>query len=94
MVGSRDEKIDTQIRMDPSVSPLVIGGGAALSAWVAEQRNRLSGQELTEGDGRTFSDLAHKAKVRELEARGRSQVFSSGNLGAQSSDLGAHLGGG
>ena len=40
------EKIDTQSRQDPSEPFAIDGGGAVLSARVAEDRNRVSGQEL------------------------------------------------
>ena len=50
-------KIDTRARMDPGASFLVDVGGPALSAWVAEECNRILGQELTDSEERTFSDL-------------------------------------
>ena len=62
------EKIAAQTRMDPGVSLMVDGGGPEPSARAAEESNRISGQEFTEGEECTFSDLAHKAKVRGLEA--------------------------
>ena len=62
------DNIDTQTRMDPGASFLVDGGAPVLSARVPEECNRILGQELTEGEGRTFAYLAHTAKVRELDA--------------------------
>ena len=47
-----------------------------LSASVAEECNRISGQGSTEGEGRTFADLAHKAKVRELDEWEHVRVIS------------------
>ena len=44
-------------------------------------------QELTESEGRTFSDLVNKAKVRELGAREPFRVFSPAQPGTQSKDL-------
>ena len=73
-------KIDAQTR-------IVDEWGPASSAWVAEERNRILGQELTECGGREFSDLVHTAKVRELEARGRSRAFSPVQPGTQPKDL-------
>ena len=43
-----EEEIDTQTRMDPGAPCVLASGGPALSAWVAEERNRVLGQELTE----------------------------------------------
>ena len=54
--------------MDPGASLMVDGGGPVLSGRVAGECNRILGQELTEGEGRTFAYLAHTAKVRELDA--------------------------
>ena len=42
------EGIDTQIRRGAGASVFVDGGGPVLSAWVAEEWNRILGQELTE----------------------------------------------
>ena len=61
-------KNDTQTLMDPGASMIVAGGGPALSAWVAEECNRTSGQELREEEERFFTNLVYKANVRELEA--------------------------
>ena len=58
-----------------------------LSAWVAEERNRISGQELTEGEERAFSDLVKKAKERELEAWEQLRVFSPIQPGTQQENL-------
>ena len=80
-------KIDAQTRMGPGASAIVDGGGPALSAAVAEERNRFSRQESTESEGRTFSDLVRKAKVGELEAWGRFRVFAPAQPGNQPKDL-------
>ena len=57
---------------------MLVGGGGepVLSASVAEECNRISGQGSTEGEGRTFADLAHKAKVRELDEWEHVRVIS------------------
>ena len=81
------DKIDTQTRMDPGASFFLDGGGPALSTWVAEERDRILGQELTEAEERVRADLAQKAKVRELEAWGQYKVSPPGEMGAQSKDL-------
>ena len=41
-------KIDTPSREGPSAPLVIDGGGSAFSAYIAEERNRVSGQELTE----------------------------------------------
>ena len=79
--------MDTHTRVDPGASFLVDGGGPALPAWVAEECNRISGQELTEGDGRNVADLDREAKVREFEAWGQFKVSPPEKLGAQSKAL-------
>ena len=81
------EKIDTQTRIDPSAPFLVGGGGKALSAWVAEERNRISGRGLTEEVERNFADLVYKAKAKELEAWEQFKVSPSEKKGAQSKEL-------
>ena len=59
------EKIDTETRMDPGAPLMVDGGGPWQCAWVAEERNRILGQGVAEGEERTSSDLVQKAEVRE-----------------------------
>ena len=66
---------------------MLAGGGPVLSPWVADERNRVLGQELTESEERAHADLALKEKVRELEAWGLFKVFPRGVMGAQSKDL-------
>ena len=63
------------------------GSRPALSARVAKERNRISGQIWTEGEERTFSDPAEKAKVQKLEAWEHFRVFSPVQPGAQHKDL-------
>ena len=45
------------------------------------------GQELTEGDERTFSDLAKTAKAKELEAWGHFRVLPPMQPGTKQKDL-------
>ena len=61
-----------------------MGGGAALSAWVVEECNRISEQNLAEGGERTFLDLVHGARVRESYASEHLQLSLPAKLGAQS----------
>ena len=79
-------KIRTRTRMDPGAPFMVDGGGPVLSAWVAGDCSRISGQALTEAEERNFADLVYKAKVRELEAWGQFKVSSPGKHGAESKD--------
>ena len=81
------EKIDTQTREDSGASSGVNGGGPALSAWVAEECNRVSGQELTEAEERVRADLAQRAKERELEAWGRFKGLPPAKMGAKSKEM-------
>ena len=62
------EKIDTHTRMDPGASVMVHGGGPVLSAWFAEECNRILGEKLTEAEERISADLVYKARVRALKA--------------------------
>ena len=62
------EKLDTQTREDPGASSVMDSGGPVLSAWVAEERDRIAGQESTEVGEGAHADLARMAKERELEA--------------------------
>ena len=61
--------------------------GPVLSAWVAEGRNRILGQEWTESEERTFSDLVYKATLAGFvaSATGRSAQGFGGH--ALSADL-------
>ena len=81
------EKFDAQTHKDPGASFVIYGGGPALSAWVAQEGNRVSEQELTGVAERVHADLARKVEERELEARGQFKVSSPEELGAQSKDL-------
>ena len=81
------EKIDTQRRMDPGASIMAGGGGPKLSAWVAEERNHISEQESTEREERIFANLAHKAKVRGLDARERFRFSPTEKSGTQGANL-------
>ena len=80
------EKIETYTRLGPGASVFVGGGRAVLSAWAAEECNRILGQELTEGGKRTFSDLVKTPKARELEAWEHFRVFSLVQLDTQQID--------
>ena len=58
-----------------------------LSAWVAEECNRISGHGLTGEEERIFGNLVDKAKAGEVEAWEQFKAFSPEKLGTQSKDL-------
>ena len=47
---------------------VVEGVDGAISAWVAAERNRVSGPGLLPEGEERYADLAHQGKLRELEA--------------------------
>ena len=49
-------------RGDPSAPFVIHGGRSMLSARVAEERNRVSGLDLTAGGERVYADLVGKTK--------------------------------
>ena len=57
-------EIDAQARKDPGVPFVMDGGGPALSAWVAEECNRVLGRDLTEEEARGHANPAGMAKER------------------------------
>ena len=58
-----------------------------MSAWVARERDRDLGQELTEEPGRVYADLMGKAGGRDLGARKQFKVSTPVKFGPQSSDI-------
>ena len=52
----------------PLSPPAVEGLGAANSPWVADERNRVLGQQLSEEGEELHAGLARDAKVKELDA--------------------------
>ena len=63
------------------------GGGPLLSAWVAEERNRILGQELTEVEERAHADLARMAIEWELESWEQFKAPPLVKMETQSKDL-------
>ena len=57
-------------------SSVVEGVDGAISARVADECNRVLGQELTPGEEETHASLAHEGKLRELAAWERFDVYS------------------
>ena len=49
--------------------------GAAISEWIALERRRISGQKLTEGEGKLHRRLGGVAKVTELKSRQKLKEF-------------------
>ena len=68
MAVGYERRIDAQARIDPGASFVLGSRVPVFSARVAEGRNRILGQELTEAAEGVHADLARKAKVRKLEA--------------------------
>ena len=61
---------------------MVAGSDEAVSAWVADECNRILGQELTAEEEMACQELVHEGEMRELEARKKFKVFSSVGEGA------------
>ena len=61
---------------------MVAGCDEAVSAWVADECNRILGQELTAEEELACQELVHEGEMRELEARKKFKVFSSVKEGA------------
>ena len=74
-----EEKMLTQTWTAPGAPFEADGGGPVSSARVAAECNRIAGEELTGGEGRTFAKMAYLAKVRELDALAHFRVFRQRN---------------
>ena len=61
--------------MGATQSCVVKGVDAAIAACVAEERNPVLGQELSEEEGKQYEDLARDAKVNELDSWKRFKAF-------------------
>ena len=66
---------EMKARWDATYGPPVEGVDAAIPAWTAEERSRVSGQESTEEEGESHGRLASAAKEREPGARKKFKVF-------------------
>ena len=80
-------KIDVQNRKYPGASLIMDGGGPVLSAWVAHECSRVSGQELTEEAERWHADPAREAKERKLVAWKQFKVLMPVKMDSQSKDV-------
>ena len=67
---------DLKPKMEASQSSAVEGADGVISAWVAEERNHISGQELIQKEGEMNADLIGASKLRALEAWGEFDVYS------------------
>ena len=76
-----------QGRKDPGASFVVDGWGPVFSSRVAEECNRVSGQESTEEEERLHADLERTAKERELGFRKQFEVLPPANMAPQSKDV-------
>ena len=69
------DKIDTQTRMDPGASLTADGGGPVLSAWVAEECNRISDRNRRRRKIARARAIFHLRRFRErADIRGRGTV--------------------
>ena len=66
---------DLEARRAATHDSAVEGVDAATSAWAAEERNRNSGQELSEAEGKWHACLARGAEENELNARKQFKVL-------------------
>ena len=64
-------------RVDATRPSVVEGADAAVSTWVAGERNCISGQDLTEEAGNLHVDLARDATEEELNAWGKFKVATA-----------------
>ena len=58
-----------------------------MSALVAGERRRVSGQDLTEAEARLHADLLSKARGRELDVWEQLKVSSPVGMGAQAEEV-------
>ena len=66
---------------------LLARGGSALSTRVAEERNRVLGQELTEVGDRAHADLLRMAKERKVDASKKLKVLPPVQMDAETTDV-------
>ena len=81
------EKLDAQTRRDPGASFAIDNREPVLSARFAEERSRVSGQELTKVEECAHADHVRKAKTREVGAWERFKVSSPVKMGAESKEM-------
>ena len=77
------EKIDAKSRKDPGASFVLDGERPVLSACVAAECIRVSGQESTGEEDRAHADLVKTAKEREVHAWKQFEVYSPVQMGSQ-----------
>ena len=70
---------DLKPQMTALSHQMIEGNDEAASAWVADECNRVLGQELSAEEELSCKELAHEGKMRELEAWKKFKVFSSVN---------------
>ena len=66
---------DRKERRDPNHASAAEGQDAAISAWIAEERNRISGRELGGEEGKFHGGVASAARNRGLNACKESKLF-------------------
>ena len=70
---------DLKSQMAALSHQMVEGSDEAANAWVADECNRVVGQELSAEEGLPCKELAHEGRMRELEAWKKFKVFSPVN---------------
>ena len=80
-------EIGVQPRKEPAAPSVMVGGGSALSAWVAEEHNRYSGQKLPGEEECLHADPENKARGRELDARKQFKVFRPAKMSTQTKEI-------
>ena len=74
-------------QVDAAQSSAAQGADGAISAWVADEVNRVLGQDLSLGGEKRHVDLAHEGKLRELAARKKFDVFTQRNACRASKEI-------
>ena len=82
-----EEKIGTQSAEDPGALSVLGGGGPALPARFAEERDRVSRQELTGEAGRARVGLALRAIERKLVAWMQFKAYPPAQMDTQAQDV-------
>ena len=67
---------DLKPKFEANQSSVVEGADGAISAWVADERNHISGQELRAGVEEMHADLVNAGKTRERDDCKKPDVYS------------------
>ena len=78
---------DLKGRRDSTHASAAGGVGAAISAWISEERSRVSGQELTEEGEPPYGGLTNAAKARSLNDWKQVKAFQPFKVGTPSKSI-------